>query len=367
MGIPRGSPHVGGVVDARARVPALDGLRAVAVGAVILTHAWTSAFPGGWVGVDVFFVLSGFLITGLLVAEHQRTGMVGLLAFYRRRAVRLLPAVLVMLAIIVPATALLHPDLAAATLHTALLSLVYAVNWDQAVHPAPIGFLTHLWSLSVEEQFYMAWPVVLIAMLWWRGIRLALGMTLVTIVAVVVHRTLLAGSIPVTDLQLCVRTDTRADSLLIGCALSLALALGWKGNPLVWRAAAMAGAAYLAIEILTARNAGGSRIAYTPLALSAAAIIGAIVAQPWPLLVRAMAWRPLVRVGRISYAVYLWHLPLMLLLPIVQGPALAGLTVALSLTAAELSARFVERPASRWRNARIRRTSTITAPIPVAA
>jgi peptidoglycan/LPS O-acetylase OafA/YrhL len=190
------------------RWPALDGLRAVAVCAVILTHTWVSQFPGGWIGVDVFFVLSGFLITGVLLREDGETGTISLLRFYRRRAVRLLPAVLVMLPIVVVAAYVFRPGLASATLRMAIFTVVYSANWFAASHQ-PTGLLSHTWSLSVEEQFYLVWPVLLILMLRWRSARLALVLTIVCIVAVVIHRTMAAQAVNPHDAQLFFGAPTR--------------------------------------------------------------------------------------------------------------------------------------------------------------
>ena len=334
------------------RWPALDGLRALAVCAVILTHTWVSQFPGGWIGVDVFFVLSGFLITGVLLREHGETGTISLLGFYRRRVVRLLPALLVMLLIVVIAAYVFRPGLAAATLRTAIFTVVYSANWLAASHQ-PLGLLSHTWSLSVEEQFYLVWPVLLVVMLRWRGARIALIVTILCVVAVVIHRTLLAQLVDLHDPQLFWRTDTRVDSILVGCALCLASSLGWKGSERLWRIAAIVGAAYMGALLPTAYNTGGWNytIGYTLLALAAAGVVGAAAVRPWQPLVRVLSWSPLVRLGKISYAVYLWHLPIAILLPMGQGPVLALVTFVLSVLIAGVSWHVVERPAQRWRSA----------------
>jgi peptidoglycan/LPS O-acetylase OafA/YrhL len=335
------------------RWPALDGLRAVAVCAVILTHTWVSQFPGGWIGVDVFFVLSGFLITGVLLREHGETGTISLLGFYRRRAVRLLPAVLVMLPVVVIAAYVLRPGLASATLRMAIFTVVYSANWFAASHQ-PTGLLSHTWSLSVEEQFYLVWPLLLILMLRWRSARLALVLTIVCIVAVVIHRTMAAQTVNPHDAQLFWRTDTRVDSILVGCALCLASSLGYKGSERLWRTGALIGMAYMAALLPTAYNTGGWNytIGYTVLALAAASVVGAVAVHPWQPLVRVLSWTPLVRIGKISYAVYLWHFPIAVLLPLGQGPVLALATFALSVLVAEVSWRVVELPAQRWRSPR---------------
>ncbi|WP_344318791.1 acyltransferase, partial [Actinocatenispora thailandica] len=153
--------------------PALDGVRAFAVAAVLVYHGGVAAVPGGFIGVDAFFVLSGFLITSLLLAEIAGTGGIRLAAFWGRRARRLLPALLLMLAVVVPASRFL---LASGDLPPvrgdALAALCYVANWRmifrgsdyfaQTATPTP---LQHTWSLGIEEQFYLIWPLVVLAVL----------------------------------------------------------------------------------------------------------------------------------------------------------------------------------------------------------
>ena len=204
--------------------PALDGLRGLAVLAVISFHAWHGLVPGGWLGVDVFFVLSGFLITWLLVQERLRTGGLALTRFYARRALRLLPALAVALPMAVLVAWMFDPARLGATLSEALSSLFYVSNWTAAARAdngLTTGLLTPTWSLSIEEQFYLVWPFLLAALLWAGGRRAALYATLVVAGAIAIHRT------TVTTLgHVSLGTDTRADALLIGSALALAWSLG---------------------------------------------------------------------------------------------------------------------------------------------
>jgi peptidoglycan/LPS O-acetylase OafA/YrhL len=352
-------------VERPGRLPALDGLRALAVGAVILTHTWVARFAGGWVGVDVFFVLSGFLITNLLVTEHAATGGIGLVRFYRRRAVRLLPALLVMLPLVVVLAVIFAPQLAAATLSTSLFTVGYVANWQAATH-APTGLLSHMWSLSVEEQFYVVWPLILLLLLRLANKRTALVVTLLLIAAVVLHRCLVTQGIDPHDPQLFWRTDTRADSLLVGCALALTRSLGWSGSPRLWRVGAIAGATYLVVLLPTSFNTGtwNYTVGYTVAALAAAMVIGSVAVGSWAPMTQALSWEPLERFGRISYAVYLWHFPVAVLLPIGQGPLLAIATVSIAGLLATMSWRWVEQPALRWRSserARARRPPSLAA------
>jgi peptidoglycan/LPS O-acetylase OafA/YrhL len=151
------------------RLPGLDGLRAIAVLAVVLYHLDVSWMPGGFLGVDVFFVLSGFLITTLVVEEIERTGRLGLRDFYLRRARRLLPALLVLLAVLSLLSLLVLPEERAELRRDVVAALLYVSNWSyvfteqsyfEAVGRPPL--LQHLWSLAVEEQFYLLWPAVIV-------------------------------------------------------------------------------------------------------------------------------------------------------------------------------------------------------------
>ena len=169
--------------------PDIEGLRAIAVVAVVLFHAGVPGFGGGYVGVDVFFVISGFLITGLLVRELDTTGRIGLAAFYARRARRILPSAVVVVVATVAATAVLVPERAAATARDGLASVLQVANWwllsfgtqdlgaDVAHSP-----LKHYWSLAVEEQFYFVWPIVLfIVGAWSKRPRRAFGIAIVVL------------------------------------------------------------------------------------------------------------------------------------------------------------------------------------------
>src|SRR5688500_7769244 len=166
-----------------AHVPALDGIRAVAVAAVLAFHGGLAGVSGGFLGVDAFFVLSGYLITALLLAEWTRSGgRIDLAAFWGRRARRLLPALLLMVtAVAIGARVLLPPAEVRLLRGDGIATLFYVANWRmilrggdyfaQTAAPSP---LEHTWSLSIEEQFYLVWPLVLCAVLWGRRPRTSL-------------------------------------------------------------------------------------------------------------------------------------------------------------------------------------------------
>ncbi len=194
--------------------PSLDGMRAVAVTCVVAFHA-THWLPGGWAGVDVFFVLSGFLITSLLAQEIEASGSIDLGSFYLRRALRLVPALTVMLLASL-AVAVLLPSRTLEDVRAIGLAGTYLMNWNRAFALFPQAWLGHTWSLAMEEQFYLLWPAILLL------IRARRPVTLISalVVLVTVWRLVLVLSGAPAE-----RTyngfDTHADGLLIGSALAL--------------------------------------------------------------------------------------------------------------------------------------------------
>lgn len=346
-------------------MPGVDGLRALAVTAVLVYHLGAAWFPGGYLGVDVFFVISGFLITSLLLAEHRAKGRIDLRRFWLRRARRLLPAVLLMLAVVLAVMLVLHPSEVSRMRGEVLAALGYVINWYFIFADVPYfeqfgrpSVLLHLWSLAIEEQFYLLWPPLLAAGLLifrCRGLLMAVGLLAAgsTALAWVLWR-------PFEDpSRIYYGTDTRAVALLVGVGLALVPAA-------VRRAPPGARAGRLGREALGAACLGGVLVAMLTLgdlderlyrggfllvALATAGLI-AVVASPASLLGRLFATRPLVWLGLRSYAIYLWHWPvIMLTRPNVDvpfdGPPLVALRITLTLAAAALSYRFVEVPFRR--------------------
>jgi peptidoglycan/LPS O-acetylase OafA/YrhL len=334
-------------------VAALDGIRGIAVLLVVALHFGFvvqrgdgGLFPGGFLGVNLFFVLSGFLITSLLLGEHGRNGSISMRHFYARRALRLLPALVAFLAF-----HLLYAGYTDIPLRDEVIAqlsiLFYIANWVVASgFDMPSG-LAHTWTLSVEEQFYLVWPValgVLVARA--RSRRVIFGMIVAGILASALIRAGLwhyGSGFPAAY----VRTDARADELLMGAAFAFAWRWRWLEGRWVARAGTVA-LALLAVIVLvwdqdfTIQFSGG----YTAIALLGGLVIAAATG-PW----RATAvfeWAPLRQVGKVSYGLYLWHLLCLHLAareladqrPIVQ--ATAGL--ALSAAATWLSWRFIEQP-----------------------
>jgi peptidoglycan/LPS O-acetylase OafA/YrhL len=348
--------------------PALDGVRAVAVLLVLAYHLELPHSPrGGTIGVTMFFGLSGFLITTLLLAEADRTGAVRLRRFYLRRAMRLLPAVLVGVAAITAyAVATGRTD---DTTTGAPAVVLYVANWVRAVRGFDtLGLFEHLWSLSVEEQFYLLWPVVVLGATAFAPRRRAQAVLAAALAGSAVSLVLRLRFWQVTDpagsaARLYNGTDTVADQLLIGCAFAALLHLLQRAADPRWLAGlrrALQVIAPLALVFLVwvaAFRPGGTSVDNNRLyltwgapvfAAAAVAIVGDGVLSPRGRLAAALSTPPLVALGKISYGFYLWHYPVIVVLRerMADAPSAARWTVsaAVSLAVAILSWQLVERP-----------------------
>jgi peptidoglycan/LPS O-acetylase OafA/YrhL len=327
-------------------IRALDGLRGVAVASVLLYHGSFGHFRGGFLGVDVFFVLSGFLITALLLEELRTNGRLAWSRFYGRRAGRLLPALAALLA----GAALIWPYFKTSrSFSSILLPIVfYYANWTTA-YSGWLGPLAHVWSLSVEEQFYIVWPLCLVLLYRRRSspILIAVALAACAIARAIFHA---AGS-PIGDY---VSTVSRADELLAG---ALAAHLASRVPPNVGRVCAtITGVllllAFVAVDYHDAwLYYGGFTIAAVLLAL----LIVHLAADSTSAVKRLLERRELVGLGRISYGVYLYHLPIFLLLAPLGRPhsvVSRGLVLLLQLLVTVLMAwvsfRVVETPVRRW-------------------
>ena len=342
-----------------AYVPALDGLRGVAVLMVVAYHARLPGAGRGDLGVDVFFGLSGFLITALVLAEYRAQGSISLRRFWERRFVRLFPAYALVVVVCVTAAALSDFP---GTLRGALLSGLHLANWASAAGLG-LGLLRHTWSLSIEEQFYLIWPVLLaIVVRFCRPRHPATACLLVTVAAAgctVLAVGMLALSAP--EELVANATPTRCGPLLLGAALAIVLGRVFVSGPTVFgptrysSAVDLAGClglvSILAVATLEVDEPNVIAGVLLPLvSVATAACVSACVLAPGGRLGRLLGWPPLVAAGRMSYGMYLWHFPLFMMVDVWFGglPAvpLAGATV-LSVLLAQASHRWLEQPLIR--------------------
>lgn len=303
----------------------VEGLRALAVGLVVLFHAHVPGLNGGYVGVDIFFVISGFLITGQLLSEAARTGRISLLDFYARRARRILPAATVVLLVTVVAGYIWLGFIRASQVaQDAFWSAIFMANLhfatmqtDYLQSAAPPSPMQHYWSLSVEEQFYLAWPAGLLVVLLLLGRRRErLRTATAAVLAVVIAASFAWSAIqtPYDGTWAYFSPLTRSWELAVGAIIAagspalrripapLATAMSWLG------VAAMAGAAFL---YDSHTSFPGTAVALP--VLGAAAVIAAETAAPKGGAGLLLARRPLQIIGRMSYSLYLWHWPILII------------------------------------------------------
>jgi len=346
-------------------MPGLDGLRALAVLAVVAYHEQLGWAPGGLLGVGVFFTLSGYLITDLLLAQWNDRGRLDLRDFWLRRARRLLPALFVMLAVVTAWVTIADRVRLAGLRGAVAAAASYSSNWfliassgSYFARFAPPAPLDHLWSLAVEEQFYLIWPwLLLLGLACLRTRRasavrmLALPALALTGVSAVVMLLLYHPGMDPTRVY--EGTDTRACGLLIGAALAMVWpssrpAGSSRPGRVLLDGTGLIGVAVIALMIW--RVGQYSPFAYRGglilLSLATAAVLAA-VALPGSLVGSMLGWRPLRWIGVRSYGIYLWHYPVIVLTsPPNSGEDLtrAGLQLAASIALAALSWRFVEEP-----------------------
>ncbi len=368
-------------------IPALDGIRGVAIIVIMGYHAGVFLTSGGFYSLDTFFALSGFLITSLLISEWQRTTTVRLRRFWARRARRLLPALLVMLLGVALFAAYVVPPGTYPTLRgDAFSSLFYYANWhfiangsnyfNQSALTSP---LTHTWSLAVEEQFYLVWPLIVLGVFkLWKSVRVLLMVCVVGALASAVEMGVLYSPGDVNRLYY--GTDTRAQSLLVGAALAASLSLwadhrrragtvapgtdrirrraggdpAWAVQTARGRAGTLAvglagvGVSALLWTLVSYNDALAYRGGFLLAALATTAVLFSVVCSQRSVLARCLSVAPLRYVGRISYGMYLWHFPLFIYLDHARtgltGYPLFAVRVLVTLVVATGSFYVIERP-----------------------
>lgn len=348
-------------------IPSLDGLRALAVLAVIAYHFGLVWAPGGLLGVTVFFVLSGYLITGLLLNEWRRTKRIDLKAFWMRRVRRLVPAIIVLLVCITALFSLFNHELLTKMRPDILPSLLFYSNWhfifqdvsyfEALGAPSP---LTHFWSLAIEEQFYIAWPLLLLFLFK----RKTSKKTLIVIISAMIILSSVEMALlydPMVDpSRVYYGTDTRAFSLLIGALLAII----WSEKrieilkdrlPSSIRPFALdllGAVALLGLVVMMGLVSGFSSFSYYGgilLASLLTAILVAALVHPKSYLAKAFSLPPFVWVGKRSYGIYLWHYPVILFMNPPgsldsANPFYLLLQLVIIGTCAALSYHFIEDP-----------------------
>ena len=363
-------------------IPGLDGVRALGIVLVLLFHGGLSWMGGGFFGVDVFFVLSGFLITGLLLAEFRRERTIELLRFWGHRIRRLVPALLALLAALCLYALFLAPaDTVGQLRGDAFATMLYGNNWHLISQgqgyfaglalPRP---LLHTWSLSIEEQFYVVWPLVVLAVLrLTRSRGLLLGIALVGAAASAVEMSLLFDGGHGLN-RVYYGTDTRAQAVLIGAALAIFLGKPLRSRrtsgaleathlvrpldlgPAARTGLAVLGAASLVAVVFLAATTGEATTwvfhgGFALVAVLTAGLIASVSLVPSSPVAALLSLRPVRYVGAISYGLYLWHWPIFVVLTHdrtgLSGPALLALRLGTTLAIAALSYRFLEMPIRR--------------------
>lgn len=346
--------------------PALTGIRAIVMVPVVIYHAGGIALRGAWMPLQVFFVLSGFLITTMLSGEHQRTGRISLAKFYSNRAVRLLPPLVVTIVLLAIYAALVHVADASQRVWGDSAAALFYSDYRQAFEHDPFysGFLTQCWSLAVEEQYYLVWAALLLVALKFGRRKLAYALALTGVIGCTANRLHIVLSAHTWTFQVADRTyyafDTRADALFLGCLLGLIATgghlEGWnlRTKQVISGAALVASAILIWILLNVGVLSRSLPLVWESVGeIAAALIIVYFVVQPKGLGARLVGVSFLVLVGNMTYMIYLAHFPIfvaispftvhwsMWVVQVVRFAILIPLVVA--------SWYLMERPLMRWR------------------
>lgn len=372
---------------------------------MLADHGGVPGVPGGFIGVDVFFVLSGFLITALLLDELGRTGGIDLPDFWVRRARRLLPALIVMVLAVVVLRELFPSEAVAAIRDDAVAAFFWAANWvfvfrdtdyfTQGDTPSP---LQHTWSLAVEEQYYVVWPLVLVVvamLLAWltrrrpdrpslRTVRMVIfGLAAAGAVASAVEACLLVSEESLNRVYF--GTDTRVQALLVGAAAAALLVRDWSGLARYgvqlrsrwarWLAQLLPVIGVTMLAVVAHFATGGApefrRGLLIVVAVATVFVVAPVALEQRGFVARVLALPPLVWLGVISYGVYLWHWPIFLALngerTGLTGLPLFAIRAVATVAVAAMSWWLIEQPIRRWRPAHVPQLRLATATLATAA
>lgn len=354
------------VSSSESYIPALDGVRALAVIAVMGYHFGVGHMSGGLLGVGVFFTLSGFLITEILLNTYERTGGLGLSTFWLRRARRLLPAVFVVLVVVLLVTALIDHEVITTRFHEALAAAFYVSNWTTISNGVSYfaringpGPFDHLWSLAIEEQFYLIWPLLLLGLLrLTKGNKTRIAEFTLLLAGVSFVLMMVLAQPGFDNTRAYEGTDTRAGGLLVGAALALVYRpVARRSNPTALGRIILDGTAVLALAVIgwmvvttTSYSMWMYRGGMLLLTLATAALLAAVV-HPASSVGKVLGIEPLRWLGERSYGVYLWHMPVAVFAAQSVTAEFSwwwvSMQVALTIGLAALSWRFVEDPIRR--------------------
>jgi peptidoglycan/LPS O-acetylase OafA/YrhL len=346
--------------------PPLTGIRAFVIGTILVYHSNFRTFPGAWAAISVFFVLSGFLITSMLMGEHQRTGRISIGHFYARRALRLLPPLFITVALLgIYAAFVFVPDAGPRIWGDASAAVFYYADFRSASGREPLlGYLAQAWSLSIEEQFYVVWSLLMLAAIGLGRRRAAYAVAISGALASIGYASWTILSAPHFSHAMANRLyygfGSRVDALFIGCVLGLVATGGHLSRPGAWLRRvvpllALASAGMLAWMVVTVPyDTRQALLLWLPISIvTSTLLIAYFVVCPHGLGSRFVGLAPFVLIGNLTYTVYLVHWPVYVALSPLTTPLsywpLEGLRLAIIFGIALVSWYLVERPLMRWR------------------